>query len=102
MTEPFDANAHRWADAHHIADAVRQHVKNHAYINNGGTDGCGKCINSGLGFEQRVAAGHATCAREMIEWETVQRLASSIGEFELDIAISRSLDDPRLFQWRLV
>ena len=89
MTEPFDADAQRWADVHHIAAAVKRHVKIRAYIHNGGTDGCAKCTSGGLTFEQRVEVGHPRCAREMTQWETAQELAASMCDFDLDIAISR-------------
>lgn len=97
--ENFDADDARWADIGHIADRVRQHIKNGAYIYNGGTNGCAQCTSKGRDMAARIAAGHETCAVEQIQWKTAQGLAASLSGFDLNIVIARAIEDPRLFQW---
>ena len=87
------ADETRIADAQLLANAVRQHASNVAYIHCGGSNGCALCQDRT--FTQRLEAGHQRCAIEGIRWETAQQLAREIAS-EVWIPLYRTLQDPRI------
>lgn len=93
----WDADDQRWADVAAIATAVKRHLSTRAYLLTGGSDGCAECKDRGTA--ERVGAGHVECAENGVAFHAAERLAADASDFDLSIAISRVLDDPRLFQW---
>lgn len=109
---PPDPLEGKFADVELIAAAVHAEVDVCVWVATGGTDGCARCSPvvrnadgtfshpPGLSFAERIARGHADCARELARDEGARAVAGGLRAGGLTARLVAVVEDPRLGAWR--